>query len=174
MGPGGWSAGQGPRGSRVGQGSQIREGTVGGPRGSLVRGQAAREIGAGDKWGEGSSVCDQMGARGPGGIHTVELGSRPWRRLTLAVGLWPGQRPWLGLGLLPRVKLLPESHAGPLWTLLWPVTSGVSSACRERWQKAGMGCPGAPQFPQSSTSLPWLLPEMETGLGTSQGAQAWV
>lgn len=48
-----------------------------------------------------------------GGIHTVDLGSRLWSRLTLAVGLCPGQTPGRGLGLLPRVKLLPESQVAP-------------------------------------------------------------
>lgn len=56
------------------------------------------------------------------GIHTIELGSGQCCKLTLVVGLWPGQKPGLGLGLLPRVKLLPESWAASLWALLWPMT----------------------------------------------------
>lgn len=52
------------------------------------------------------------------------------------MGLCPGQRLGLGLELLPRVKLLPESQAAPLWTLLWPMT------CRElAWLPR---CPTAP------------------------------
>lgn len=36
-------------------------------------------------------------------------------------------------------------------------------------------CPSSgPQLPWSSMSLLWLLPGMGRGLGTSQGAQAWV
>ena len=77
------------------------------------------------------------------------------------MGLCPGQTPERGLGLLPRVKLLPESQVAPLWTLLWPMT------CRERRQRAGMG---GPQLPRSSTCLSWLLPRMGRGLGTSQRA----
>lgn len=51
-------------------------------------------------------------------------------QVTPVVRLWPGQRLALGLGLLSRVKLLAKSLTGPLWTLLWPVTSGVSGARR--------------------------------------------
>lgn len=68
--------------------------------------------------------------------HTVELGSGQCCKLTLVVGLWPGQEPGLGLGLLLRVKLLPESQAMSVWTLLWPMTCGVSRTCREQWQRA--------------------------------------
>lgn len=39
-----------------GGGSLVSEGNSGGPRGSLVRGEAPKEIGVGDNWGEGSRV----------------------------------------------------------------------------------------------------------------------
>lgn len=36
------------------------------------------------------------------GISILELGSRPWCRLTLVVRLWPRHRSELGLGLQPE------------------------------------------------------------------------
>lgn len=66
LSPEGWSTGQGPGGSRVGWGSQVIEWTVGGPSGSLVRGEAAREIGVGDNWREGSQVSKWLVAQGSG------------------------------------------------------------------------------------------------------------
>lgn len=59
LSPEGWRAGQGPGGSRVGWGRGVtrqRREQWGSQGGSLVRGEAAREIGAGDNWGEGSRV----------------------------------------------------------------------------------------------------------------------
>lgn len=58
--------GQGPGGSRVGQGAQVSERTVRESWGSLVKGEAAREVGIGDSWGEGSQINKGMAVQGPG------------------------------------------------------------------------------------------------------------
>lgn len=61
-----------------------------------------------------------------------------------------------GLGPLPRVKLLPESQTVALWTLQWPVTSGVFRACGDNgrsWHWLHR-CPTAPLVLHSPALAP--------------------